>query len=215
VARVLERWQTGVILNWQSGSPETFEGPDMFYDNGVPDIVSPFPFKSGDVQWNGANNAAGTLHGGTYFGNPNPFIGVDDPQCAQIDVVDSMGYSLGAPANNNCTINALAHRNADGTPGQIIFQAPRPGTRGTAGRNTFFQRGEWDFDANISKTFRLTESKSLQLRIDTTNVLNHPEPADVEFDTTSGNFGLIPGQVGNTPGKSGTRSFQGSVRFTF
>jgi hypothetical protein len=29
---------------------------------------------------------------------------------------------------------------------------------------------------NISKQFRISESKSLQLRIDATNVLNHPTP---------------------------------------
>jgi hypothetical protein len=69
--------------------------------------------------------------------------------------------------------------------------------------------GSWSFDANLSKTFRITESKQLQLRIDTTNVLNHPTPGGATFDSQSGNFGLI------TAAKNGTRSFQGTMRLTF
>ena len=30
-------------------------------------------------------------------------------------------------------------------------------------------------DGNIQKTFRLTESKSLSIRVDATNILNHPQ----------------------------------------
>ena len=43
LARVLERWQTGMIFNWNSGAPTDIEAPDMLYDNGVPDIVGSFP----------------------------------------------------------------------------------------------------------------------------------------------------------------------------
>jgi hypothetical protein len=219
LARVLERWQTGMILNWNSGALRDIEAPDMLYDNGVPDIVGPFPFKKGTVRWNGDNNATGTLHGGTYFGNPNPFITVDDPQCANIgNVVDSQGYNLFNTTDNNCTINALAVRNPDGTPGQLIFQTPLPGKRGTLGRRSLEQPGRWSLDANLSKTFQISESKSLQIRIDTTNVLNHPSLASgnnlntpVEFDAQDANFGQITGTVG----KSGGRSFQGSLRLQF
>jgi hypothetical protein len=63
----------------------------------------------------------------------------------------------------------------------------------------------------MSKTFNITESKQLQVRVDTTNVLNHPQPGAVNFDSSSANFGLITGATG----KTGTRSFQGSLRFTF
>jgi hypothetical protein len=168
------------------------------------------------VEWNGENNASGTLHGGTYFGGPNTFISVDDPQCSSFpNVPDSHGYNLFYGTDANCTINATAIRNADGTPGQIVFQTPKPGKRGTLGQRVIQQRGVWTLDANLSKTFRITESKQLQVRIDTTNVLNHPQPANVTFNSSSADFGLIPGQNGNTAGKSGTRSFQGSLRFTF
>jgi hypothetical protein len=213
LARAVERWQTSVIVNWNSGAPNDISGATMWYANGLPDIVGPFPFKQGHVVWNGENNASGTLHGGTYFGKgPNglvsPFIGIDDPQCSGlVNVVDSQGYNMYTAGD--CTINALAIRNDDNTPGQIVFQQPSPGRRGTVGQNTMRGIGSWSFDANMAKTFRLTESKQLQLRIDTTNVLNHPTPGAPTFDSESGNFGLI------TAAKSGTRSFQGTVRLTF
>jgi hypothetical protein len=213
-ARAIERWQTSLIFNWNSGNPSNITGATMWYANGVPDIVGPFTFDKGAVTWNGDNNANGTLHGGTYFGNPSPFVVVDDPQCTGlVNVVDSAGYNLNT---SDCTINALALRNPDGTAGQLVFQSPQPGRRGTLGQNVIQSPGTWGLDANISKTFRLAESKQVQVRIDTTNVLNHPVPGGVEFNSQSGNFGLIPGTAANgVGGKTGTRSFQGTLRFTF
>ena len=72
-------------------------------------------------------------------------------------------------------------------------------------------------DANIQKTFRITESKSLSLRIDSTNVLNHPTPFIPYMapggQTGGGQFGEI--LCGCNDSKSGGRTFQGQVRFTF
>jgi hypothetical protein len=208
LARVIEGWQTSVIFNWSSGAPDSIDGATVWYGNAVPDVVGPFPFKNGKVVWNGDNNASGTFHGGTYFGKPSPFITMDDPQCTNVvNTVDSQGYNLYTAGD--CTINALALRNSDGSPGQLVFQTPQPGTRGTLGRNTMEGRGTWSFDANMSKAFRLTEGIQAQLRIDTTNVLNHPVPGNPNFDSQSGNFGLITGN------KTGGRAFQGAVRLTF
>ena len=70
--------------------------------------------------------------------------------------------------------------------------------------------GSWDFDANIRKTFRLTESKSIQVRMDATNILNHPTPSAPTLNINSTNaFGLISGK-GNAH-----REFQAQVRFAF
>jgi hypothetical protein len=212
LARAIERWQTSIIFNVTSGAPSDIGGPTTFYANGVPDIVGPFPFKKGHVVWDGPSNASGSFHGGTYFGPPGQFVSIDDPQCTSIvDRTDTMGFNL--YANNSCTINALAYANSDGTPGQIIFQTALPGRRGTLGQNVMRGIGTWTFDANLSKTFRISESKSVQVRIDTTNVLNHPTPAAPTLDSQSGNFGLITGA--NNVAKTGGRSFQGSLRLTF
>jgi hypothetical protein len=64
------------------------------------------------------------------------------------------------------------------------------------------------FDANLGKTFKVTESKSLSIRVDATNVLNHPTPVGPALSINSDDFGL-------STSKTGGRSFQGQLRFTF
>jgi hypothetical protein len=55
------------------------------------------------------------------------------------------------------------------------------------------------------------ESISAQLRIDATNILNHPtptEPQGLTGNSFTDNFGLITSKTGN-------RTFQGKLRVTF
>jgi hypothetical protein len=70
--------------------------------------------------------------------------------------------------------------------------------------------GTWRFDANIGKSFRIDETKSITVRIDTTNVLNHPTPGDpnLNINVTTTPFGAITT-------KSGSRAFQGQLRLNF
>jgi hypothetical protein len=67
------------------------------------------------------------------------------------------------------------------------------------------------FDANLGKTFRITETKALQVRFDATNVLNHPNPnpAAPVISINSEDFGYL------TNAKTGNRTFQGQLRLTF
>ena len=70
--------------------------------------------------------------------------------------------------------------------------------------------GTWSFDANINQTFRITESKSAQLRVDSTNILNHPSPGTPSLSINSDNpFGYIAAK--------GTqhREFKATVRMSF
>jgi len=96
-----------------------------------------------------------------------------------------------------------------------VLQNPKPGTQGNLGQMTFEMPGSYRFDANLSKTFRISETKSLQFRMDAVNVLNHPNPlpaagATISMNSTSGgDFGYL------TNPKTGTRAFQGQLRFTF
>jgi hypothetical protein len=93
----------------------------------------------------------------------------------------------------------------------IVLQNPLPGKRGNLGQNVLETAGSWRFDASISKLLKLSETKSFQLRIDCTNVLNHPIP---------GNPNLSINPAGTTPfggitSKSSTRAFQGQMRLNF
>lgn len=198
-------WQMSWITNLSSGSPNSITAASMLYANGVPDFVGPegsFDTKMGMVAW-----TPGAAEG-NYFGSR--YIKVRDPQCSAID-----------PAlQGSCTLQAIALAS---DPGVIVFQNPQPGTRGNFGRNNLTNLGRWNVDAALSKAFRVAEGKSLSVRVDATNVFNHPTPSlgyalvstrnyiannpDMSLNT-SDPFGLLNNKVGN-------RTFQCKVRFDF
>ena len=137
------------------------QAANMLYANGVPDIVGPFPFDKAGVRW---GQDAGTYTGGNYFPT-DAFRIAKDPQCANTSIVAA---SLAA----NCNLGAIY----DATTGQALLVHPLPGNRGTLGRRVIRGVTVPSFDMNVAKSFRISESKSVQLRIDASNVLNHPVP---------------------------------------
>src|SRR6185295_13940352 len=168
-----------------SGAPTSITATNMLYGNGVPVIVYPLDLNDiRGVRW-GVRPPGATLVEGRYFDNNDTFVKVTDPQC--LTVTPMQGLS----ANNRCTLTALAMAVAPGTPGAVdrvfpdgqtrpavvVLQHPQPGKKGTLGNNTIIGPGSWRFDANLGKSFQITERKSLQVRLDAQNVLNHPQPA--------------------------------------
>ena len=94
-------------------------------------------------------------------------------------------------------------------PSVVVLQNPQPGKRGNLGQNTVIGLGSYRFDMNLGKTFRVTESKSLVVRFDAQNVLNHPQPGAPSLAMNS----TTPwGQITT---KTGGRLFQGTLRFNF
>jgi hypothetical protein len=79
---------------------------------------------------------------------------------------------------------------------------------GTMGLRPIEGPGTIAFDANLQKTIRITESKSLTFRVDANNILNHPNAGAPNLNINTGVFGEI-----NT--KTGSRSLQALVRFDF
>jgi len=81
--------------------------------------------------------------------------------------------------------------------------------------NTF---PKWRLDGNLSKTFQVTETVSAQLRIDATNIFNHPTPGS---GATTDPVGLtnagssFQDNFGQLTTKSGNRTFQAKLRITF
>ena len=53
------------------------------------------------------------------------------------------------------------------------YTAPAPGAWGTAGRNSITGPGQLSFNTSMARTFRLKDRYSLDLRVDSTNLLNH------------------------------------------
>ena len=186
VARLIEGWQTSFIINASTGQAANVTAANMLYGNGVADIVAPINLK-GSVEWDGQF--------GSYYGN-NVVRKVADPQCAE----------LPSSISGFCSLLAVE----DATTHQILLQNPRPGQRGTAGLRTVRLPGTYRFDAAMSKMFRISESKSVQVRFDAVNVLNHPNPSNPSLDINSVNaFGLIQSK------DNSKREFRGMLRFDF
>jgi hypothetical protein len=197
LARIVEGWQTSWVINLNTGQPLSIAAQSMLYANGTPDIVGPFDIKSGKVQFTGGPT-------GSYFSRDS-IKQVKDPQC------------LALPTNlsNLCSLSAIA----DTKTGAILLQNPLPGTRGTLGQRVIEGPGRWRFDASLLKSVRITESKSLEFRMDAQNVLNHPEPqfataggSLLNLDINNANFGLFTGPLAKT---NGHREFQAQLRFRF
>jgi hypothetical protein len=226
LARLVEHWQTGFIFNVSSGNPRTVTAGHMFYATGNQnldagqnraDLVAPelfSPNTKGHLQWNPPGN------NGFWYGK-DKWLTVADPQCAPggvTDHVDSMGFNL---LNSGfCSLQAVTAETSTGSAGKIVFQNPYPGHRGNMpfGLNA---PGQYAFNANVSKRFRLNETKSLQLRVDALNVLNHPGPNDPQGIAVGGTIN-VPGAIfGQFQGKGGlganpqTRYLTGQLRLDF
>jgi hypothetical protein len=242
-ARLLERWQASFILNLSTGSPASATGAatTRYAGNGgfqpvgnsrwVPTVHWKIP--KGHVDFENAPTGTGTYYGNSVPGAVGTFVNVPDPQCAnstQVAQVDNKGFAFASNALG-CTLRALGQRVPVGTPDSFLIDPnnpnevaawyvlvnPKPGEYGVLSPNVLTGFGNWSLDANIQKSFRITESKSLSLRIDATNVLNHPTPF-IPFFSPGGQLG--GGQFGEilcgcNDSKSGTRTFQGQVRLSF
>ena len=187
VKHLIENWQSSFIINANTGQPSNVTATETLYGNGVPDLVGDFPAKPfSDMNWNGDS--------GQYFGGR--FGQVSDPQCTQI-AVEIRPY---------CTLQALT----DSTTNQIVLQNAKPGTVGTLGQKTMELPGAWAFDAAMSKMINFSESKSMQIRFDATNIFNHPLLGTPNLNLNSTTpFGDITAK-GNQ-----RRQFKAQVRLNF
>ena len=213
VARAIERWQLGFIYNISSGAPRNFlTGNNMLYANGRPNIVGPWDNPEGNVSWNGQN--------GSFF--DETYTTYTDPQCANVTTADGL--------QANCSLRGLARVTSSDTPGAVLLNAatntygikllenPQPGHQGNLGATTMNTFAKWRLDGNLSKTFQVTESVSAQLRIDATNIFNHPTPGSGNTTDPVGltNAGSsFQDNFGQLTTKSGSRTFQAKLRITF
>jgi hypothetical protein len=200
LARITEGWQTSFILTMTSGARASVNAGvgDLglatgLYGSSAPDIVRRWPsFQTGNVQWDSGF--------GGYFGNPAPYYPDVDPQCALVTTADNL--------RSLCSLTAVF----DAFYGEPVLQNPRPGTRGSFGQKRVELPGTWNLDANLAKTINLSETsliKSLQLRVDATNVLNNPRPLVPDLFLNSPTFGYVFGKGDQV------RTFQAQLRATF
>ena len=113
--------------------------------------------------------------------------------------------AMAASLQSVCTLNAIA----DASTGQIL-QSAQLGKRGNMGLRAVEGPGVWRFDANLTKSFKVSEGKAMLFRIDSTDVSNDAEPATPVVDINATNFGLITGAAAKS---TLHRQFQASLRF--
>jgi Carboxypeptidase regulatory-like domain/TonB-dependent Receptor Plug Domain len=183
VAHVIGGWQFGTIFNVTTGAPLNVSARNTINTTGTPDIVGNFP-RNGKVAWGSTF--------GNYFGG---YQRVPDPACA--NVASDGGLST------FCTNTAIADAS-----GKIILQNAAPGQLGTLGLRPIYGPGSWSLDANLQKRIRFAESRSFTLRIDASNILNHPTPGNPNLNINDGTFGEIQTKTGN-------RTLAGQLRLEF
>jgi hypothetical protein len=232
VARLLERWSLSIIERNTTGLPRDPFGAQMGFRGGGgdrpyprPDLVGPWKTPQLNPTWVGNN--------GWMYGGPGMFTNFRDPQCINDvanGIIPSNPDSGTAPGQFNfatsCTLQGLAFiapagtagayplTDANGNPtGQYainVLQNSKPGTQGNFGHSQLQLPRRQTLDANLSKSFRLTEDKTLQIRVDATNVLNHPNWGEPTLNIQSSNFSRATTKNGPS-----NRVVQGQVRVTF
>jgi Carboxypeptidase regulatory-like domain len=186
-ARAIEGWQLGWIVDLESGTPTSITAQNMLYGNGVPDKVGNFNPNVGKVSWQNGAIA------GNYFNGAYSYV--TDPQCAQV----------AASLKSSCNLQAITD-----SSGNIVLQNPKPGTRGNLGQNVIQNPGQWSLNTSMSKSFHVREQMNFRFRLDATNLLNHPTPANpnLNINSTTATFGNIATKTGN-------RTIQGMLRLEF
>ena len=90
-----------------------------------------------------------------------------------------------------------------------IFTEPGAGTIGTMQKAMLNAPGVWDLDFKVSKDVAITETKSIQIRMDSTNFFNHTTYYVGDQTLTSTTFGKITSQY------YGNRLIQFALYFKF
>jgi hypothetical protein len=181
LARVVEGFQVSWIYNMVSGVPLQVTGNRSgWYNNNEAILVNPTLFDphSGEVRW------ADKAQFGSYFGDYGTYVTARDPQCS----------SIATSLQSLCTLNAVFDKSNN-----VVFRTPKPGEFSNF-RDQIFGPGDWDLDMAISKRIRIKEGVNMELRVDGTNILNHPQPANPNLNIQGGTpvtpFGTIERKSG-------------------
>ena len=114
--------------------------------------------------------------------------------------------NVGNTNNQRAEATGLPANSGSGYFNTAAFVVPASGTFGDAGRNTIIGPDSFTASLNLSRTFQLKERKSLEIQLNSTNVLNHVNISG--FGTTVGAYGY---GVANSAGAMRTASF--TLRF--
>jgi len=232
VKRVIEGWQFSWTMSMSSGSASQIDGGTNHFYSGATllDLVPIMDVNlnpnqdlktglalakklvpsSSNLEW-----PAGQTQGYYYgSGSTAKFIVGNDPQCSNAAVFAPSATSTTYYSSTTCNLKALYQAVPDGkggvTQGRILLQNPLPGHQGTFG--SFIEGiGSFSLDMGMTKSIMLTEGKSLNIRMNASNILNHPSPSSPSFSVSAYSYTGF----GVTNYKSGNRTFQGNLTIRF
>ena len=99
-----------------------------------------------------------------------------------------------------------------------LFETETLGQLGNAPRRFFYGPGINHFDIQVTKGVRITESKTLELRIEAFNTFNHAQfygPASVDGEVNDKGTLETPGTFGKVVSAADPRLIQLAAKFTF
>jgi hypothetical protein len=169
--RVIGGWVYGAVMTWQSGAP--------------------FSILSGYGTLNIASAAVGSAaYGYSYYNTA-------DTTLSGQALFNAVQFRM---TGNGPMIVPQSALNTDGTgangAGQApyagqIFYNPGAGTVGTLQRRLFDGPWTFDIDMNLAKNIKIVEGKTLELRMDAYNALNHSTFWSGDQNINSNTFGVI------------------------
>jgi hypothetical protein len=124
----------------------------------------------------------------TLFNNTDTSLAGTIPNGINSDGVDTPDYTPGRLSVNTNPRNGQAAFNTS------LFSLPQIGQIGTASRRSFYGPGMLNFDAALHKNLPLSESRSVEFRLEAFNVFNHAQffgAASVNGNITSASFGQV------------------------
>jgi hypothetical protein len=178
VQRIVEAWQISPVFSYQSGAPLSFTSALSTVGfrsaaNNTADLVGVLPADLGKVEK--GDGFVQYFSGLSVKNAPAPTFGGDPTlpgRFTNMIIVDSAGNT--------------------------ILQNPIPGTTGNLSSNLSGLDGPPDlrFDLALTKRFRITESKTFEIRADAVNLLNKPIWGNPNTAINSANFGRITTATG-------------------
>jgi len=174
LSRIVERWQIGGIMNYNTGAPLTITSNLQTISTTavLPNVVGKFP--------KGVGGVTKLSNGVFYF---NGYTQTQDPYYPNVSSLNGL--------NSAFSNKALVAPN-----GQTVLVNPQPGEVGTLGYTTIKGPGILNFDMNLIKRFRISETKEFEFRVDAISVLNHPVFGNPNVNMNDTNFGRITSATG-------------------
>jgi Carboxypeptidase regulatory-like domain len=197
--QLLEGWQVTSILQWQTGYPI------LLYDDYDDLSLTGEGNNASNERWNIQGNPSNLKWSAT---SPIPFLDQSDPTCQAVANTPALQESLGI-------VGGCYAQN-----GTVLYPQAL-GTFGNMGRNILRGPGFVNWDASISKLWRLSERLQLQLRGEMFNAANHANFSsfsvgeDLSSPDSLGRANATPDVQASNPviGSGGSRHIQLGAKF--